>query len=160
MKRRIARECALQFLFRIDFLPSYLTSADGETLPFLSGEIDDFWTFLPERSPDMGAYADDPDVREYAGDLITGVIEHLSTIDAVIVRVAANWKISRMAAVDRSILRMAVYEILFLSEIPGAVTIDEALDIAKKYSTSESPSFINGILDRVVKESGTKRMHA
>lgn len=81
--------------------------------------------------------------------LSAGVIENKEMIDTVIENYSSNWKISRMACVDRNVLRLAVYEILFCADIPAKVTINEAIDIGKKFGTSESGSFINGILDSI-----------
>ncbi len=81
-----------------------------------------------------------------------GTIDNMEEIDRVIKEAAEHWEMERMAAVDRNILRFAVYEILYRSDIPSAVTINEALEIAKKYSSLESAPFINGLLDRIAKD--------
>ena len=81
--------------------------------------------------------------------LVEGVMEAGSEIDAVIERYSDNWKLSRMSGVDRNILRIAVYELMYCSDIPPKVTINEAIDIGKKYGTDESGAFINGILDGI-----------
>jgi len=82
---------------------------------------------------------------------VQGTLQHKEEIDALIRKAAEHWVLERMAAVDRSILREAAYEIMYVEDIPPAVTINEALEIAKKYSSEESASFINGILDRIAK---------
>lgn len=82
-------------------------------------------------------------------ELINGVIKALPEIDSVIERFSSNWKISRMSIVDKNIMRIAVYEMLFCSDIPSKVTINEAIDIGKKFGAEESGAFINGILDRI-----------
>jgi N utilization substance protein B len=148
MKRRKARECALQFLYRIDFFDG----SGGETKRYtkpgeLEGEIESFWN-------DAGDV--EQDVKSFATDIVTGTIEHLEEIDSVIQRVAEKWTLLRIASIDRNILRFAAYELLFRKDIPSAVTINEALEIAKKYSTAESASFINGLLDRIAREYGMK----
>ena len=89
------------------------------------------------------------DLRTFARELVSGTLKNLEEIDRVVQEAAENWKMDRMAAVDRNILRCAVYEILFKNDIPAAVTINEALEIAKKYSSLESVSFINGLLDKI-----------
>jgi len=98
----------------------------------------------------------DDDVRAFAERLVSGVVEHLPALDAVVSESAENWRIERMAVVDRNVLRMGVYEILHLPETPPAVVIDEAIEIAKRFGSLESGGFINGILDdvRVRHESG------
>lgn len=90
---------------------------------------------------------------EFATRLVRGALGHIDEIDRVIQRAAEHWDMKRMAAVDRNILRVAVYEILYSKDIPPAVTINEALEIAKKFSSVESASFINGLLDKIAKES-------
>ena len=86
-------------------------------------------------------------VDSFFGKLTDGVIEHWERIDEVIERFSSNWKINRMSCVDRNILRIAVFELLFCPDIPPKVSINEAIDIGKKYGTEESGGFINGILD-------------
>lgn len=86
--------------------------------------------------------------------MVSGTQDKLDEIDRMIERVAENWLLKRMAAVDRNILRIAAYEILYRKDIPSAVTINEALEIAKKYSSLDAASFLNGVLDRLAKEAG------
>ena len=131
MKRRKAREYALQILFQTDFT--------GKKF-----DAEDFWSDRKENT----------DVRKFTEDLVGGTLDKIEEIDAVIETVAENWLLKRMAAVDRNILRFAAYEILYRKEIPAAVTINEALEIAKKYSSSEAASFLNGVLDRLAKREG------
>jgi transcription antitermination protein NusB len=134
MKRRKAREYALQMLFQLDFTERrYDEKALGE-----------FWSGKNERG----------DVKDFAVNLVKGTLENLDKIDAMIETVTENWLLKRMAAVDRNILRFAAYEILYRKDIPSAVTINEALEIAKKYSSTEAASFLNGVLDRLAKEAG------
>ncbi len=133
MNRRKAREYALQMLFQHEF------SGDRKDWPAPEG-------FRP-GAEEAGESA------EFAERLVRGTLEHIEEIDGVIQQAAEHWDMKRMAAVDRNILRFAAYEILYAKEIPPAVTINEALEIAKKYSSLESASFINGLLDRIAKES-------
>jgi N utilization substance protein B len=88
-------------------------------------------------------------VRVFAEDLVTGVVANRSAIDGLIEEKSKNWALSRMARVDLSILRLAVFELLFRPDIPKNVTINEAIEVAKKFGTEDSPAFINGILDEV-----------
>ena len=137
MNRRKAREYALQMLFQHDFV------GDRSGL-----EVTD------ERSADKKT---NEELKKFAGDLVTGTLKHLEEIDRVVQEAAEHWKMERMAAVDRNILRCAVYEIIYRSDIPAAVTINEALEIAKKYSALESVSFINGLLDKIAHIHGKSK---
>lgn len=82
-------------------------------------------------------------------ELVNGVIDYRSKIDYIIERFSSNWKIGRMSCVDRNIIRLAVYELLFCDDIPSKVSINEAIDVGKKFGTEESGAFINGILDSI-----------
>jgi N utilization substance protein B len=90
-------------------------------------------------------------VREFADELLRGALAHLEEIDGELERQTAHWRLDRLAAVDRNILRLAMYELLFHGGTPHAVIIDEAIEIAKKYGAEESPRFVNGVLDGFVK---------
>lgn len=133
MKRRKGREHAFQFLFQFDFT---------QKLP----DQRDFDEFFADKEKD-------PEILLFSQDIVNGTIRNLAEIDAAIQEAAEHWVLHRMAAVDRNILRLAVYELLYRSDIPAAVTINEAIEIAKKYSATESAAFINGILDRIAKKS-------
>jgi N utilization substance protein B len=91
-------------------------------------------------------------VQEFANQLFQGTAGRLQTIDTIVQRHTQHWRLSRMAAVDRNILRLAVFEFLSKARTPGTVVINEALEIAKKFSTNESAQFVNGILDSIKKE--------
>ena len=93
-----------------------------------------------------------PKIRAFAGSLIEGVSSHQADLDKLIIKYAENWDLNRMATVDRCLLRLAAYEIVFEFETPINVIINEAVDIAKKYSTQESGKFVNGILDQLKRE--------
>lgn len=134
MKRRKAREYALQIIFQIDFREKKIDSKDFEN----------FWSGRNESK----------DVKEFTEGLVKGTLSKIDEIDLMIKRVAENWILERMAAVDRNILRFATYELLYRKDIPSAVTINEAIEIAKKFSSTEAAPFINGILDRLAKEVG------
>lgn len=131
-KRRTAREFALQILYRLDMGQESL----AEKI------LEEFW--------ETNLTSDD--VKEYTDSLVKGTKENQSEIDRIIADSAENWTLDRMASVDRNILRFSTYELLKRNEIPSSVIINEAIEIAKKYGTEESGSFINGILDRVAKE--------
>jgi len=100
-----------------------------------------------------------PEIRDFTTTLVTGVIEHRDEIDAFIQECSTNWSLERIGLVERNILRFAIYELCFLPDIPPNVTINEAVEVAKKYGTEEAPAFINGILDRVKHAVGPRAMH-
>ncbi len=131
-KRTKAREIALQLLYQVD--------VQGEE----GGET------LEEAALRLGAHEEE--VRTFALDLVRGTTETRAELDEVIAAAAQNWEIRRMAIVDRNILRMGVYEMLHVSDIPAKVSINEAIELGKRYSTQQSGSFINGILDRIRRE--------
>jgi len=155
-KRREARERAVQFLFQYDLNPA-------EDLEAALGQ---FWAtqravvIAEEKGPaTWGAKTEPPPpttdeatVRLFADPLIRGTLEHREEADEIIRKHAQNWDIKRMAAVDRNILRLAIYEMLHRDDIPPVVSINEAVDIAKKFSTQDSGKFVNGILDKVKSE--------
>ncbi len=91
----------------------------------------------------------DPTVTQFARGLVTGCWEHRAELDSRIRAIAEHWELDRMAVVDRNILRMAAYELLFLDDVPAKVAINEAVDLAKRYSTGDSGAFVNGILDKI-----------
>lgn len=127
--RRRGRELALKLLYGFDLLPRDIDAT-----------LQEFWSLT--RYPDG--------IREFAEQLVRGTLGHKTEIDEFIAKNAINWTIERMTVVDRNILRCAVYELLYEDVIPPKVTINEALDIAKKYSTPKSSAFINGILDHIL----------
>lgn len=98
------------------------------------------------------------EVRRFARKLLLGVVEHLDEIDDLIRAQAENWKLTRMAAVDRNLLRMAVFEMVYVSSSPPLVVIDEAIEIAKRYGSEKSSRFVNGLLDGVHKELERERL--
>jgi N utilization substance protein B len=128
--RRRARELALQLLYQYE-----LTHADPE---LMQADFDEW------RSSTNS-------IREFADALLRGTLDHLPEIDEELERQTAQWRLDRLAAVDRNILRLAMYELLFQSDTPAAVVIDEAIEIAKKFGAEESPRFINGVLDGFLK---------
>jgi N utilization substance protein B len=129
-KRRRAREAAIQYHFWRD-----LQHGEGP-------EHKDFWEFCPAT----------PRVREFAQPLIEGMVAHLPEIDERIRRYCENYQFGRISAVDRNILRLAIYEMLYRDDIPPVVSINEAIDLAKAFGGGDSGRFVNGILDRVRKD--------
>ena len=126
-KRRAGRQAAVQFDFWRD-----LQHGAPE-------RMDEFWEFCPAT----------PRVREFAQPLIDGMIAHLPEIDERIRRYCENYDLRRLSAVDRSVLRLAIYEMLYREDIPPVVSINEAIELAKTFGGGDSGRFVNGILDRV-----------
>lgn len=128
--RRKARESALQMLFAAD-----VDGTDPSTV------IRDYWQ-------ELGDATFDERTRDFANKAVTGVLSNIATVDERIRSRAEHWRIERMALVDRNILRLAVYEFLYV-DTPRTVVINEALEIARRFSTFEATQFINGILDAI-----------
>jgi len=126
--RREGREAAVQFLYQRDLN----AEVNAETL-------EHFWDLRPANAR----------VREFGLSIAQGVLEHQGEIDERIRRAASNYDLHRIAAVDRNILRIAVYEMLHRPEVPPVVAINEAIEIAKRFGTDESGRFVNGVLDRI-----------
>jgi N utilization substance protein B len=152
-KRREARERALQFLFQYDLNPptdldaaleQFWQSQRGAAIAEDKGIAN--WGEPVELPPPT---TEEAAVRLFADPLIRGTLEHRDAADEVIKKHAKNWELHRIAAVDRNILRLAIYEMLHRDDIPPVVSINEAVDIAKKFSTQDSGKFVNGILDKV-----------
>ncbi|HIE43420.1 MAG TPA: transcription antitermination factor NusB, partial [Candidatus Omnitrophica bacterium] len=95
--------------------------------------------------------------QKFAKELIEGTLKNLKLIDSTISRFSRHWRMSRISIIDRNILRLACYEMIFRDDIPNAVSIDEAIELSKKYSTDESKLFINGVLDGICKSLKAKR---
>lgn len=132
-KRSRAREYALKILYQIDI--SKDTYQDV---------LNNFWSDSKIEKT----------IKEFTNRIVAGTMENILRIDKIIARYATNWQIKRMAVVDRNILRLATYELLFLEEIPPKVSINEAVEIAKRYGDIESGKFVNGILDKINKVEG------
>ncbi len=156
-KRREARERAVQFLFQHDLNPPENLQAaleqfwGSQQAAAIADEKGGTATWgqpveLPPPTTDEAA------VRLFAEPLIRGTLENRDEADAVIKKHALNWDLHRIAAVDRNILRLAIFEMLHRDDIPPVVSINEAVDIAKKFSTQDSGKFVNGILDKVKSE--------
>lgn len=135
-KRTKAREYALKILYAADITKD--TSPEARVA---------FWQYQEEA---------DGDVKIFADKLVKGVTEHKEKIDKLISKYAVNWDLKRMAVIDRNILRFATYELLWLDDIPPKVSINEAIDIAKRYGDKDSGKFVNGILDKINKTEANK----
>ena len=130
-KRTRARELAIQALYQLDVQGSDIMNFLGE--------------FFEENEPNSQA-------QKLALEWTKGTWENLSVCDELIVSSTLKWKLSRLSPVDKSILRLAVYQLKFCPDIPCKVTINEAIELAKKFSTAQSPAFVNGVLDAVLKK--------
>ena len=155
-KRREARERAVQFLFQHDLNPpddveralnEFWQSQRAAAIAEDKGKAT--WGEPIELPPPT---ADEAEMRFFAEPLIRGTLQHRDAIDERIMKHVKNWELHRIAAVDRNILRLAIYEMLHREDIPPVVSINEAVDIAKKFSTQDSGKFVNGILDKVKAE--------
>ena len=129
-KRREGREAAVQLLFHWDM---------NVRQPLEEADLNGFWQLRTANQA----------TKEFATRVAAGVIAEQSAIDEKISRYTANYELKRISAVDRNILRVAIYEMLFCNDVPPIVAINEAIDIAKKFGTEESGKFVNGVLDRV-----------
>lgn len=127
-RRTRAREMALQALFQEDLNPK--------------NSLENLGVFLAARLQDES-------LREFAKQLVLGVKRNQDELDALISEKAANWSVPRMAATDRNLLRLGAYEIRY-ADTPDRVAVDEAIELAKRYGTAQSPQFINGILDKLI----------
>ena len=152
-KRREARERAVQFLFQHDLNPpenldqaidQFWNSQRSAAIAEEKGKAN--WGQKVELPPPT---AEEAAVRLFADPLIRGALEHREEADTLIRKYSQNWDLPRIAAVDRNILRLAIFEMLHREDIPPVVSINEAVDVAKRFSTEDSGKFVNGILDKV-----------
>jgi len=132
--RRRSREDALKILYQLDICPKDLNQAFKE-----------YWEQNPHTPPEN---------RDFTRQLVSKTVENLDTIDNLIRKASKNWSLERMSLIDRNILRFAVCEFCYMEDIPAKVTINEAIEIAKKFGTEKSSIFINGVLDCIKKEVG------
>lgn len=135
--RRRSRECALQILYQLDVAGDMVGPVDSD---LVDQSIGQYWANLDSNEP-----AD----RAFAERLVRGVLSDLGGVDDAIAQVSHHWRIGRMSAVDRNLLRVAAYEIMRCPDIPKAASINEALEIAKRFSGGDARAFINGILDKL-----------
>jgi N utilization substance protein B len=132
--RSIARERALQALYQVDL-------AGADPLDALSNAWKDDW-----KNEDIHS---DEQLLQFSELIVRGVSEHLAQVDDLIEKHSHHWRIERMSRVDRNVLRLAVYELRFCSDVPRKVVLNEAIELAKRYGTEESGSFVNGVLDKI-----------
>lgn len=135
--RRVAREAALQYLYSVEFA--------GDS---------------PERRAQFWAHTHCSEAaREYGQDLVQGVVTQRAKVDGIISEYLTTWRLARLTAVDRNILRIAVFELMFHNSIPEKVVINEAIEIAKKYGSEKTAPFVNGLLDRFLRQGGLQHNH-
>jgi transcription antitermination protein NusB len=137
--RREARELALQALYQLD------VTGEGDDASGLAV----FWTHFD--APD--------DVRAFARELVQGVREHRDRIDALVGESTEHWRLPRLSRVDLNLLRLATFELLARPDIPASVTINEAIEIARRFGSDDSAAFVNGVLDHVAQVLGVKEKH-
>jgi transcription antitermination factor NusB len=130
-KRTKAREYVVQMLYQVD-----ITGGNWQET------LESFWQ--DEDRKDITS-----ELKDFSAELLGGVVQHLQEIDKKISKYAANWQLERMAFVDRNIMRLGCFELLYRADIPPKVTINEAVELAKKYSGLESGKFVNAILDQI-----------
>jgi len=141
MKTRYkARQITLQILYQYD--PPSFASADKTSEPH---ELINGLRFHYDH------FKVSEEIREFIGQLVAGTLAHLAKIDALVEKHATHWKIARMTPVDRNLLRMATFELMFLKDTPPQVVMHEVIELAKQFGTAESPTFINGVLDNISK---------
>lgn len=151
-KRTCSREYALQILYWMDISKC---GADEAIQSFWEGGEESVF-LLPEKEPHL-ADKNEPEVREYTEKIVRGAESQLVSLDSCIEKYAENWTVERMACVDRNILRLAAYELLYVDDIPVKVAINEAVELAKRYGEADSSKFVNGILDRIAKTEIRKK---
>ncbi len=148
--RRRGREYALKILFALKYQVDQI-NADQI--------LANFWDNYHYSEDILGEPLEEgakpvPDaVRLFTEKLVRGVLEQRPVLDEWIAAVAKNWSLKRMAPIDLALLRLATYELQFLADIPAAVTLNEAIEIAKRYGTKESPAFVNGLLDKIAQQN-------
>ena len=134
--RRSGREAALQMLFQLE--GSGVSADQAVTL---------FWRTFEDA---------DPEGKTYADTIVRGVADNLDAIDKKVAAASQNWRLERMSRVDRNLLRLGTWELMFRTDVPRAVILDEAVELAKSFGTDESSSFVNGVLDRIAENLGRR----
>lgn len=142
--RRQGRELALKIIYSLQDQDSSIDEV-----------LQDFWENFRFRDDILGEPLDEfnrpvsAEVRNYAEGLVRGVADHLEKIDRTIEDLSTNWALDRMARVDLSLLRLAAYELMYREDVPASVAINEAIEVGKIYGTKDTPSFVNGVLDKI-----------
>ncbi len=153
--RRRSRVAALQILHQMDVSPEL--DADG-ALSLYFGQFAAGGNAIAVDEDEPSASADSGPVdRALVDQLIHGIFEHRAELDQMLSAASKNWRVERMAVVDRNVIRLALYEIKFSTDVPVAVSINEAIELCKQFGSAEAPAFVNGLLDRAVDELGLRR---
>jgi transcription antitermination factor NusB len=139
-KRSVARECALKILYQRDV-----------TVRSVEATVENFWQSDLVQADEDSPVEIDAEIKEFTSRLVYGVSLESASIDAKISSYATNWQLKRMAIIDRNILRLGCFEFFYCPDIPPKVSINEAVELAKKYGDMESSKFVNGILDKIHK---------
>ena len=134
--RRSGREAALQMLFQLE--GSGVSADQAVAL---------YWRTFEDA---------DPEGKSYADTIVRGVADNLDAIDKKVAAASQNWRLERMSRVDRNLLRLGTWELMFRTDVPRAVILDEAVELAKSFGTDESSSFVNGVLDRIAENLGRR----
>lgn len=142
-QRSYARSCAMQYLYQTDTQNSW--DCSDEALELFFSQLRDTFSETPQPSLKQA--------WKYSCQLIKGIGEKHNELDELICKAAQNWSLQRMSMVDRNILRLATYEIVYVPQVSAVTAIDEAIELAKKFGQADSPRFINGVLDKIRKES-------
>ncbi|HEX2657371.1 MAG TPA: transcription antitermination factor NusB [Polyangia bacterium] len=159
--RRRAREIALQILIQLDVNPE-LDVERGIRLYFdhlaVDAGSDDGDDDGPmARGKGSGSLAGPAFDRSMVDELVRGVAKARAQLDEIVQNLSRNWRLERMALVERNVIRLALYELKYVSEVPTNVALDEAIELTKRYGTAEGAAFVNGLLDRAVTEQGLRR---
>ncbi len=141
--RHRAREIALQILYRYD-VPQQQGTPAPYSVPQGTELLNDLVRHFDHFQVDDG-------LREFASQLVAGTLQNMNELDTTLEQHVANWKVARLGFVDRSLLRMAAYELKYMTETPASVVIDEAIELGKEFGTEDTPSFVNGVLDALKK---------
>ena len=162
--RRRGREIALQVLYQADAQP-HLTAEEALAMHashFGRPNPDEAETETAETTPEAKALSDEQllEAKAFATRIVRGAVDGRDELDALVQRASRNWRLERMARVDRNLLRIGAWELAHADDVPAKVAINEAIEIAKRFGTAESPAFVNGILDRVLEELGKKASSA
>lgn len=150
--RRRGRSIALQILYQVDWAEDM---KPDDASDFARRTLEEYEKYLAPKSSEK-----DPELDRFVELLVSGVIASRQEVDSIIRRFSRRWKLERMASVDRNILRLGIFELCYLAEIPPKVAMNEAIELAKRFGDANSPGFVNGILDSVFQEVCREKLKA
>jgi len=153
--RRRSRVAALQILHQMDV--SAELDADGALMLYFGQLVSGGGALAVDEDEPAASAETGPVDRALVEQLIRGVYEHRVELNQMLAAASKNWRVERMAVVDRNVIRLALYEIKFCADVPVAVAINEAIELTKQFGSAEAPAFVNGLLDRAVDELGLRR---